>query len=105
MADGSVNPSQATTPPSRPARMIPSAIPTWLLAGPGQELTERHEVGVVRLVEPAAPDDVLLAEVAEVRDRSAERGQAEPSRDPEHLEQRCPSPRTSVRACRSAPRG
>ena len=34
-ADGSVNPSHAATPPSMPARRVPIAMPTWLLAGPG----------------------------------------------------------------------
>ena len=40
-------------------------------------LAERHEVGVRRLAEPAAARDVLVVEVAEVRDRPAERGEAE----------------------------
>ena len=35
IADGRVNPSQPTMPPSRPARSVPIAIPSWLLAGPG----------------------------------------------------------------------
>src|SRR5205823_3970111 len=35
-ADGSVNPSHAATPPASPARSMPSAIPTWLDAGPGR---------------------------------------------------------------------
>ena len=35
-AEGSVNPSQAASAPGMPARINPSAIPTWLLAGPGR---------------------------------------------------------------------
>ncbi len=35
-ADGRVNPSQATIPPGIPARRVPMAIPSWLLAGPGR---------------------------------------------------------------------
>ena len=35
MAEGSVNPSHAATPPSMPARRVPMAMPSWLLAGPG----------------------------------------------------------------------
>ena len=35
-ADGSVNPSQAATPPAIPARRVPMAMPSWLLAGPGR---------------------------------------------------------------------
>jgi hypothetical protein len=34
-ADGSVNPSQAAAPPIRPARRVPIAIPSSVLAGPG----------------------------------------------------------------------
>ena len=37
-----------------------------------QELTERHEIREVRVVEPAAAHDEFLAEVADVSDRSAE---------------------------------
>ena len=36
MAEGSVKPSQATKPPSTPARCMPTPKPTWLLAGPGR---------------------------------------------------------------------
>ena len=36
IADGKVNPAQAASSPSQPARPNPSAIPTWLLAGPGR---------------------------------------------------------------------
>ena len=45
---------------------------------PGQELAERDQVGVALVVEPAPPVHELLAEIAEMRDRSAEGGQPEP---------------------------
>jgi hypothetical protein len=35
-ADGSVKPSHAHSEPAHPARSMPSAMPTWLLAGPGR---------------------------------------------------------------------
>ena len=35
-ADGSVKPSHAARAPGRPPRPKPSAMPTWLLAGPGR---------------------------------------------------------------------
>ena len=35
-AEGSVKPVQAASAPSQPARCMPSAMPTWLLAGPGR---------------------------------------------------------------------
>ena len=41
-----------------------------------QELRQRDEGGVGRLVAPTALADELGAELAEMRDRSAERGQA-----------------------------
>ncbi len=43
----------------------------------GQELAKRDEIGVGGFVEPGAVDDELAAEVAEMRDRPAEAGQAE----------------------------
>ena len=35
-AEGSVKPTQAASAPSQPLRIKPSAMPTWLLAGPGK---------------------------------------------------------------------
>ena len=35
-AEGSVKPSHAASAPPQPARISPSARPTWLLAGPGR---------------------------------------------------------------------
>ncbi len=36
IADGSVKPAQAASAPRQPARSQPSAMPVWLLAGPGR---------------------------------------------------------------------
>ena len=94
MAEGSVKPIQAISPPSSPARMIPSADPDLAAGRPRQELAERDQVGVGRLVDPLAAVDVLLAEVAEVRDRPAERGQPEPRGD-------APAPPAATRPCAS----
>ena len=33
---GTVKPSQAASPPGRPARSMPIVMPIWLLAGPGR---------------------------------------------------------------------
>ena len=76
--DGRVNPSHAATPPSWPARRVPIAIPSWLLAGPGRTCEQRHEVAERRVIQPAPSIHVLAPEVAEVGDRATERGQAEP---------------------------
>src|SRR5262249_44306424 len=45
---------------------------------PGQERAERDQVGVALVVEPGPPAHELLAEIAEMGDRSAEGGQPEP---------------------------
>ena len=52
----------------------------------GQELAQCDEVGVCALVEPLAGCDVLLAEVAQVRDRPAEGGHAQSERDEQYFE-------------------
>jgi hypothetical protein len=62
------------------------AMPIWVLAGPGRDWLRGNEVSVACLVDPAPTLDVLSAEVAEVRDRSAEGRQAEPQRNTEDLE-------------------
>jgi hypothetical protein len=52
-----------------------------------KELAERDEVGVVRLVDPPAPHDVLVAEVAEMRDRPTEGCETQARGGAEDLEQ------------------
>jgi hypothetical protein len=37
-----------------------------------QELTERDEIGIALVVEPAAPLDEFIVEIAEMRDWAAE---------------------------------
>src|SRR4029453_9602719 len=91
IADGSVKPSQAASPPGSPARKIPIAIMAWLLAGAGgagQKLAEGDQIGIGRLVEPAPAQHVLAAEVAQVRHRPTKRGEAQPHRDGQDLEER-----------------
>ena len=62
-----------------------------------QELAQRHEVGIGRLVEPAAALDELLPKVAEMRDRSAERGEPEPQEGDEDFAPRRPCPELAHR--------
>lgn len=66
----------------------PDASTPLTARGTRQELAERHQVGVALLVDQLAADDVLVAEVPEVGDRPAERGQAEPRGDAQHLQRR-----------------
>jgi hypothetical protein len=51
-------------------------------------LTERNDLRVRRFIEPPAADDVLVSEVAEVRDGSTEGREPEAERDEKDLEQR-----------------
>ena len=86
-------PQPARHPAQQPGPQDPEPDPDLRAGRAGQELAERDQVGERRLVDPATPRDVLGPEVADVRDRPAERGQSEPQRDPEHLERRTPGRR------------
>jgi hypothetical protein len=67
--------------PSRPARD-----PELAARRARQRLAQRDEVTERRLVEPAAPLDVLASEVADVRDRAAERRQSKAKGNAQYLE-------------------
>jgi hypothetical protein len=54
--------------------------------GARQELAERDQVRECAFLEPRAPDDELVAEIADVGDRPAERGQAELEKDAQDFE-------------------
>ena len=71
-AEGRVNPVQAASPPSHPARSSPSAKPTWLLAGPGSDCARATISAKLSSAAPAAALDELGVEVAQMRDGSAE---------------------------------
>jgi hypothetical protein len=47
----------------------------------GQKLAERDKVGIGLFVEPAAADDELIAEIADMRDRFAETCEAQLEED------------------------
>ena len=85
-ADGMVKPNQAARPPERPPpRKSPSENPTWLMSGPG-----RNWQSATRSPKPASSIqlralDEFVAEIAEMGDRAAERGQPQPEEDGEHL--------------------
>lgn len=81
MADGSVKPAQAASAPLYPARDSPTAMPTWLLARPWQELTKRDQVSIAPFGEPAPPCDKFGAEVAQVRNGAAKRCQSKPQKN------------------------
>lgn len=67
---------------------MPMLMPVLAARRARQELAERDDVGVGHLVEPAAPLDKLDAEIAEMRDRTAERRQPQTQKDAQHLERR-----------------
>jgi hypothetical protein len=82
---------QRESDPGRQGSRIPAAQQadgdTHLARGrPRQELAERDQVGVALVVEPAPPAHELLAEIAEMRDRSAEARQPEPKEHGEDFE-------------------
>ena len=54
----------------------------------GQELAQRHEIGISLLVEPAPAHDELLAEIPDMSDRPAEAGDAQLEEDKENFERR-----------------
>jgi hypothetical protein len=54
-----------------------------------QELAERNQIGVGTLIEPPAPSDEFFTEVAEMRDRAAERCQPQPKKDEQNLACAC----------------
>lgn len=58
--------------------------PDLAARGPRQELAQPDEIRIRALGEPAAPRDEFGAEVAEMRDRAAERREAEPQECDEH---------------------
>ena len=64
----------------------------------GQELAERDEIAEGPLVEPAALDDERVAEIAEMRHRPAEAGQAEFEEHAEDFEGRASRGRAQARA-------
>src|SRR6516164_2080888 len=53
-----------------------------------QELAERDDVGIGRLVQPSAPFHKLGSKIAEMCDRTAERGQSQAKKSAQHLERR-----------------
>lgn len=74
-AEGAVKPAKAASPPAAPARCRPIAKPTWLDVGPGQDLTDRHQVREGLFAEPFPARHKRFAKIAQMRDRTAERRQ------------------------------
>jgi hypothetical protein len=56
--------------------------------GSRQELAQTHEIGIGRLVDPAAAPDELVTEIPDVSDRSAEAANAQPQEDEQNFEGR-----------------
>jgi hypothetical protein len=54
----------------------------------GQELAERHEIGIGLIADPVPALHECLAEISEMGDRSTERGQAKAEEDAEDLRDR-----------------
>ena len=106
---GSVNPSQAASAPAQPARSRPTAIVSWLLAGPGSVWHRATSSANASSSSHPRWATNARALVADVGDGAAERGQPEPERRREHLEDRparaVPRPATRGRPLRSSAGG
>ena len=80
-----MNPSQASTAPGAPAPDPADRHPDLARRRPRQELAERHEIGEARSASHGSRATYASLEVAEVRDRPAERGEPEAGRGREDL--------------------
>ena len=93
-----MNPAQAANPaaPSAPGKTQREA--DLAAGGSGQELTERDQVGETVFADPMPAHHELAAEIAQMRDGPAERGQAQAQKDLEDVERpRRPAQRWSWR--------
>ena len=54
----------------------------------GQKLAKRDKIGIARLVDPLPAQNQLVAEVTEMGDRTAKRGQPESQKDAENFSDR-----------------
>jgi hypothetical protein len=70
----------------------------------GQELAQRHELCVLRVINPAPAGDELTVHVPQVRDRPTERGQAEFQECDEDFRHRARGRRRLASAARSGVR-
>src|SRR5712671_4649370 len=61
-AEGIVNPNQAANALRRPARSVPSVMPSWAARRLGQELTECDDIDVSDLIQPFAALDEFRPE-------------------------------------------
>ena len=59
--------------------------PVWLDAGPGRNLRERDKIREALFGQPTAPFDELGAKIAKMRNRAAERRQAQLEEDAKNL--------------------
>src|SRR6185503_12467671 len=80
---GQGEPRPGGEPTGEAATRQPHREPHLRGRGSRQELAERDEVRVGGLAEPLSPLDELAAEVPEMRDGAAERGEAEVEEDAE----------------------
>ena len=80
---------------------MPAKARSPIRPGCSPDRAERHQVGKGGVVEPLAPADELIAKIADVRDRSAEGGQAELQKDAQKRKGVFVRPcRAKIRLCR-----
>ncbi len=88
-----MNPTQAASMPSGPARSSPIAMPVCEDAGPGMNWHSATRSANVASVSHCRLADQIRPEIAEMRHRAAEAGAAQPQEHQEDFEDalhRCP---------------
>ena len=81
----SVNPSHAASPPGSPARRMPRAIPTWLLAGPGRNWHSATRSAYAASLSHFRRATISSRKYPSVRHRPAERRQPQPQKHGQHF--------------------
>jgi hypothetical protein len=84
-ADGSVNALQAERAPGMPPR-VTDRVADLTTSWSRQEIAERQEISEGLLRQPLTAFHKFLSKIAEMRDRTSERGQAEPEENQKRFE-------------------
>ena len=83
-----MNPAQAAAAPQGSSARETDGHIHLAAGGPGENLAERYQVGKTFITQPPAAHHIRVAEVAEVRNRSAKRGEPQTKGDCKHFEDR-----------------
>ncbi len=70
-----VKPAHAAIPPSQPARLIPIAMPNWLLEGPGSSWLNAFHIRELLISNPSQSIDIRISKITNMRSGTSERGE------------------------------